>query len=304
MKIITLNTHSLVEKGYEKKLRQFADMVLAEQPDVFALQEVNQSVQAGCLAEEKLPGFVACPGIGRGLREDNHAARLAQILFAAAAPYYWTWVPAKLGYGKYDEGLAVFSRRPIVEIDSFLISGCSDYYNWKTRRILGVKADGFKGGWFYTVHMGWWDDLEEPFSRQWERLEEHVKAAKEEGPLWLMGDFNSPDSVAGQGYDLVKKGGWLDTYEMAKEKGSGATVEEEIDGWRDLPLEGGGKGGQQGCEAPHGGGKKATAMRIDYIWCSRPVPVARSLVVCDGRAYPKVSDHYGVMIVAEEDKSL
>ena len=99
MKIITLNTHSLVEKGYEKKLRQFADMVLAEQPDVFALQEVNQSVQAGCLAEEKLPGFVACPGIGRGLREDNHAARLAQILFAAAAPYYWTWVPAKLGYG-------------------------------------------------------------------------------------------------------------------------------------------------------------------------------------------------------------
>ena len=86
MKIITLNTHSLVEKGYEKKLRQFADMVLAEQPDVFALQEVNQSVQAGCLAEEKLPGFVACPGIGRGLREDNHAARLAQILFAAAPP--------------------------------------------------------------------------------------------------------------------------------------------------------------------------------------------------------------------------
>lgn len=148
MKIITLNTHSLVEEDYERKLRQFTDVVLAERPDVFALQEVNQSVQAERLERENLPGFVNCPDFTGVFREDNHAVRLAEALFASGVPYYWTWVPAKLGYGKYDEGLAVFSRRPIVETDSFRISLCSDYQNWKTRRVLGVKTDGPEGGWF------------------------------------------------------------------------------------------------------------------------------------------------------------
>ncbi len=42
MKLITLNTHSLVEPGYENKLKLFAEAVLRERPDVIALQEVNQ----------------------------------------------------------------------------------------------------------------------------------------------------------------------------------------------------------------------------------------------------------------------
>ena len=44
MKIITLNTHSIIEQDYERKLSDFADMIKIEKPDVFALQEVNQSI--------------------------------------------------------------------------------------------------------------------------------------------------------------------------------------------------------------------------------------------------------------------
>ena len=42
MKLITLNTHSLIEEHYEEKLHAFAEMVRKEKPDILALQEVNQ----------------------------------------------------------------------------------------------------------------------------------------------------------------------------------------------------------------------------------------------------------------------
>lgn len=62
MKLITLNTHSLVEPGYENKLKLFAEAVLRERPDVIALQEVNQSMGEPAVAMERLGvlGFVEC----------------------------------------------------------------------------------------------------------------------------------------------------------------------------------------------------------------------------------------------------
>lgn len=38
MKLMTLNTHSLVESSYEEK-RKFIETLIVEQPDVVALQE-------------------------------------------------------------------------------------------------------------------------------------------------------------------------------------------------------------------------------------------------------------------------
>ena len=43
MKLLTLNTHSLAEPGYVEKTEQFIEMLSKEQPDIVALQEVNQS---------------------------------------------------------------------------------------------------------------------------------------------------------------------------------------------------------------------------------------------------------------------
>lgn len=284
MKIITINTHSLEEPDYEKKLHQFADVILTEQPDVFAMQEVNQSVIAEPMEPSELREYTGCRDFAGRVRKDNHGARLSGLLLAKGMRYYWAWVPAKLGYGKYDEGLAVFCRQPILEVDSFRISRCKDYENWKTRCVLGVRTTA---GWFYTVHMGWWDDKEEPFWEQWERLKEHleeIKSRNEKLPVWLTGDFNSLDKVSGQGYDLVKGSGWKDTYRLARERDGGITVGKMIDGWRERLPDQDVLKGQEG-------------MRIDYIWCSQKIPVSSSCVICNGDKYPVVSDHYGVMIV-------
>ena len=46
MKLLTLNTHSLIEPDYEAKREIFVNFIAAEQPEVFALQEVNQTAAA------------------------------------------------------------------------------------------------------------------------------------------------------------------------------------------------------------------------------------------------------------------
>lgn len=90
MKIITINTHSLEEPDYEKKLHQFAEAVLAEQPDVFAMQEVNQSINAKQRDLSQLSGYVDCPDFSGPVRLDNHAARLAEILSENGRRYFWS----------------------------------------------------------------------------------------------------------------------------------------------------------------------------------------------------------------------
>ena len=87
----------------------------------------------------------------------------------------------------------------------------------KTRKALGIHTEK---GWFFTVHMGWWKDEEEPFKAQWESFSENIRRLtdKKETSLWVMGDFNSPASVRGEGYDLVSGSGWKDTWKLAKKE--------------------------------------------------------------------------------------
>ena len=44
MKLITLNSHSLIEENYEEKFHRFIQGILTERPDILALQEVNQNM--------------------------------------------------------------------------------------------------------------------------------------------------------------------------------------------------------------------------------------------------------------------
>lgn len=281
MKIMTINTHSLAEPDFEQKREWFAQVVLREQPEILALQEVNQTAAAKTLSPEDYAGYRPCPGVLVPLKEDNYAAWLAGQLAVAGLSYTWSWLPAKLGYGIYDEGMAIFSRIPVEEAEQLRISQADDYQNWKTRRILGIRTGGENGAWYYTVHMGWWDDEEEPFESQWKILNGHMEKKKAGGgPVWLLGDFNSPSTVRGQGYDLVRQTGWLDSYDLAAEKDSGITVGAVIDGWRERTS---GESAQKG-------------LRLDYLFCSSPVQVLCSRVMCNGIREPQVSDHYGVMI--------
>lgn len=279
MKLLTLNTHSLQETDYSNKLSWFVSAVEKERPDILALQEVNQTIDAPPASSELLTGWVPCPG-SVPVRQDNHAAQAALQLCQRGISCSYTWISAKIGYGRYDEGMALLClNHEITAVDSFFISSCTDYGNWKTRRVLGIQTN-CSADWFYTVHMGWWQDEEEPFAAQWDRLDAALSQKKEEGTVWLMGDFNSPAQFRNQGYDRIQAAGWADTYELASKKDEGITVEGCIDGWKSF---------YDSAEAPKG-------MRMDHIWCSRPLLVKSSRVFFDGTSEPKVSDHFGVMI--------
>ncbi|MEW4414540.1 endonuclease/exonuclease/phosphatase family protein [Clostridium sp. AN503] len=281
MKILTLNSHSLEEADYEEKLKAFVEGICREKPDVIALQEVNQTrtargVDAGLL---EVSGYIPCESgadcTETVIREDNHGYRVAGMLEERGLSYSWTCVSAKLGYGKYDEGLALLCRFPVLDSRQCFITGSHDYQNWKTRKILGILAETERGPeWFYSVHMGWWKDDDEPFEKQWSRISSLLKTDGEK-PIWLMGDFNSPSNISGEGYDMIRWSGWLDTYELAVQKDDGITVDHSIDGWKDK--------------------RKEPGMRIDYIWTSEKMPVKSSRVIFNGKDHPVVSDHFGVL---------
>lgn len=273
MKLLTLNTHSLVEENYEQKLRDFAEAVSKERPDIIALQEVNQTASEDAVPECDLNGYFPADK-NAVIRRDNHVYRLVRILAEKGIYYSWTWLPLKLGYDKYDEGIALMSMSPIADVKAPLVSGINDYYNWKTRKLLGVCTKDAPDEWFYSVHFGWWNDPDEPFQNQWARTSQHMLCHSK---VWLMGDFNSPAEVRDEGYDMIVRDCWHDSYMLAEHKDSGITVGHVIDGWRDKIHSG-------------------TGMRIDHIWCSEKADVKSSEVLFNRINYPVVSDHYGVMI--------
>ena len=278
MKLVTINTHSLIEENYPQKLEQFVDFICRETPDLIAMQEVNQSTCAP-FYDAPLTGFSPISDKLPPIRKDNHALQAAVRLHGNNLSYYWTWLPVKLGYGKYDEGMAIFSRSPITAIDNFYISTFEDYGYWKTRQVLGVKVAGCED-WFYTVHMGWWSDEEDPFPNQWERFKKHLEAKNHSYNTWLLGDFNSPAEVRNEGYDLIKDSGFLDTYQLATTKDCGITVEGIIDGWRDKLED----------------ANASKGMRIDHIFSKEKVSVRSSNVVFNGQNEPVISDHFGIII--------
>ena len=277
MKLLTLNTHSLVEEKYSIKLDAFVSAIAEQRPDIIALQEVNQTIaetQADVISEGYVPYDENIV-----IRKDNHVYKAAELLEGAGIKYYWTWLPLKKGYGKYDEGIALMSRSRIIETDVVRISETDDYNNWKTRKIIGIRTEAAPDEWFFSVHYGWWDDLDEPFQNQWQKTAEYMKKYSR---VWLMGDFNSPAEVRNEGYDMINSSGWYDSYTRARTRDNGITVGKVIDGWRDKVS-------------------STDGMRIDQIWCSQKAEIASSEVIFNGANKPVVSDHYGV--VAEYERS-
>lgn len=254
-------------------MKIFTETILQEKPDIIALQEVNQTINNNIIPENKLTRFYPCQPIVR-ITKDNHAYNVVKALNMNNVYYYWTWLPIKNGYEKFDEGLAVLSLKPILKTDTFLISNNDDYENWKTRKVLGILTDAENEKWFYSVHMGWWNDNEDTFDSQWKKLNDHLNSLEN---VWIMGDFNSPAEVRNEGYDMIASSGWYDCYNLAKDKDNGLTVEKTIDGWKDKINEN-------------------TSMRIDHIWCNQKIRVKSSNVIFNGKNKPIVSDHYGVII--------
>ena len=267
MKILTLNAHSLSEENQALKTKQTAEFIINSRIDVIFLQEVCQTIY-----EEPEESNQYYKGT-ENLRKDNYALALSECLKDLNSIYYWTWLPIKLGFGKFEEGVAVFSKKEIRETEFFTITREQDFMNWRKRAALGIRNDD---GWFCTTHMGWWADEQEPFMEQLERL--NTPLLCKEGRIFLGGDFNAPDFIEDESYAHLISSGWLDTRELAKEKNGRYSAEGNIIGCQDSTLQ---------------------KMRIDYIFVNEKIPVRSSSIVFDGRNSPVVSDHYGVMIETE-----
>ena len=171
MKILTLNTHSIIEDNYETKIDIFVDAICRLRPDIIALQEVNQTKTED----------IAALGKGLDIRYDNHALRVTETLLGMGLNYRYFWHGIKTAYDKFEEGLAIITHLPVKETDSVQISKSNDFSDWRTRYALGVKVGD---AWFYSIHTGRYDDAVEPFSCQWKRFNTHVE--KKEQVRWLL----------------------------------------------------------------------------------------------------------------------
>ena len=168
--------------------------------------------------------------------------------------------------GIYDEGISILSLESIIEAKEILLSSRDDYKSWKTRKALFAKT---KNGWFGSIHTGMWEDKEESFSSQWDKLTKELSYVSD-APIFLMGDFNCPAHKDGEGYEKILSSGWFDTYRLASEKDEGFTTLGKIDGWETNKKQ-----------------------RIDYIFTNHKINVEKSETLF---VQNPISDHLGLMI--------
>ena len=268
MKILTLNAHSWLEEHAMAKLEVLASRIVEMDYDLVALQEVNQRIDGRPVTGDGF--FQAGVGGPVSLHQDNFALILAQRLKDLGAAYYWCWQPVHIGYGRYHEGLALFSKHPI-EVQTHHVSRQQAFDDFQTRRLLSGKTV-VEGRELLALccHYSWWTGEEtHGFAYEWQQTLRLL--AGETQPVLLLGDFNNPAEQRGQGYDLVTAT-FQDAYVQAASRRGSHTVAKEIDGWA---------GNQQ-------------LLRMDFIFCNHQLKPQQVGTVFDGVTCDRVSDHFGV----------
>ncbi len=199
MKILSLNTHSLVDGDSEEKVKALAEEIFFEAYDLVFLQEVNQKRSLEAIAK------------------DNFAYRVQKKLFAYGLHYHLYYDKVHLAYDRFDEGLAILSLAKAEEHATYLVSKSDDYEDFRRRKVQMIKYEGMH---FYNVHFGWEDDPLDPFSKQWAVFEKHLQK-----PCIVAGDFNLEDAD--------EKLALYDSYHLAEKKSGYETTLGSIDGWEE-----------------------------------------------------------------------
>ncbi|MGT2923624.1 endonuclease/exonuclease/phosphatase family protein [Streptococcus caviae] len=263
-----------MEENPREKLKILAQAILKEQYDIICLQEVNQLVTSQ--PSQALFNYCQAPGTP-AIHEDNYALELVKLLSAQGQSYYWSWAYNHIGYGRFQEGVAILSKEPL-RSETLLVSQTDDERDYHTRRVLLART-AFEGKTVAvaSVHLSWWN---KGFEEEWEKLATALSAL--ECPLLLMGDFNNPTD--GPGYNLILKSRLQlkDSHKAAKDAYGSATIQKEIDGWQ---------GNQE-------------ALKVDHIFLSPQWRTEKSAVVLDGEQYPSISDHCGLACEAYLDEAV
>ncbi len=259
MKLLTLNCHAWREENAKEKNKMIASAIKENNYDIIALQEVNQSIKANVVSGK--------------IKEDNFAlVLLTELKNLGCSEYTMLWDFSHIGYEIYEEGVSIITKHKIEEAYSFFVSNSKKENFWKTRKVVGA-AITVKGQLIdvYSCHLGWWQDEEENFKDQADKL---INNIKKDRLTFLMGDFNNNAFIRNEGYDYLIGKGLYDTYSIARDKDTGVTVQGKIDGW----------------------GMNQKDLRLDLILVNREIDVKYSKVIFNGKNKPVVSDHYGVEV--------
>ncbi len=260
MKILTLNTHSYQEENQLEKLEYLAKIIKEEGYDVIALQEVNQ--------------FNSCDVIDGEIKKSNYLLLLCNKLKEFGLNYNFRWDYHHVGYDIYDEGTGILYKGDALLTEGDFVGNSKDTNFWKTRKFTMTSLEiGKEVVDFYSCHLGWWNDPDNPFEKQVDDLLDHMK--KRGNKAFLMGDFNNSASIKNEGYDYLIKKGLYDTYALAEKKDNGITVSGVIAGWE---------------------GKCSDSKRIDFIFTNKIVDIKSSLTIFNGENRDIISDHFGVQI--------
>src|SRR5699024_9331277 len=76
------------------------------------------------------------------ISEDNMANKLLKELHELRyTAYRSVWDFAHIGYDKYEEGVALLTKHPIIKRDSFFVTNSHDTNFWKTRKVVQISID-------------------------------------------------------------------------------------------------------------------------------------------------------------------
>ncbi len=129
--IMTLNMHTYQESDQDAKFDTIAETIARLDADFVACQEN---------AQHKNSSIVTNIG-GVTIRNDNMALILQQRLKTYyGLDYYFAWAWAHYGWSVWEEGVAVLSRYPIVELTNFYVSSSSSIYDLSSRKLVYARA--------------------------------------------------------------------------------------------------------------------------------------------------------------------
>lgn len=225
--VMTLNLHTWQQAEPRAKLDRVADFIARRGLSLVALQEVGQHLEG-----ERLPAGAPVPEAPFQSLEDalipdtldypgNAAWYLVQRLKMVHGQTWWfAWTWAHIGFGEYEEGVAVLSRYPLENSGWQVVSAETDRDSISSRRILW--ADLTVPGWgplrFVSAHLGWGADQLPQVQRSL-----GVLKALPARPTLLAGDFNLEPSAPGYRV-LTQEQGWRDQVPAARVQRPGQTT--------------------------------------------------------------------------------
>lgn len=262
MKILTLNCHSWQEENQIDKLKYLAKIIKENNYDVVGLQEVSQLIKSNIIFEN--------------VKKDNFMFMLVEELKNLGCyEYDFKWDYSHIGYDIYEEGIGILTKHKIKNFRSFFISNSTNLEFWKTRKIVNVDIE-YKDKIYsvYSCHLGWWEDKEEPFKNQVDKL---MKQINKDKTSIILGDFNNDAFMRNHGYDYIISREFYDTHTLAEVKDNGATVKGNIAGWEE----------------------NSKYLRLDLILVNEQLEVKYSRVIFNDKNKKIISDHFGVEVQIE-----